>query len=153
MNYRNKIMEGLKIWANKNDRTDTKKVLGALEIITEATRVKVEAYTAIHFADVKWTFRTVDGAAFNNINDVLDRAHQINDGQIDEYYWGLDALHAENGFDVPTGHCPFLVAADTLLGARKAIVADIGCICGVNFGALPWKESEKVLALALKYLP
>jgi hypothetical protein len=107
----------------------------------EVTREKVDAYVRPIF----------DGFGFNYCGPLVEKVNErggenllglplpsprelylCEDPRVEEYFAACDAEHRRQGYDLPAGHCPALVAEHLLIQAQNALLDSGMALFGLN---------------------
>lgn len=110
----------------------------AAEAAAKSTRAKVDAYIQPVFERFSFTSKW-DGKPITKPNDLY-----LTDEDCTAYYAACDIAHREQGYNLPEGHCPALVAEHEQLKAEWALLEAAGKLLGID-GLGLWGDNRKQL--------
>ena len=124
----------------------------AARLVAKTTRAKVDAYIAPVFA--RFTFNVAeDKQGRRGVQTKITHPRDLylceDDATCFKFYAACDEAHRANGWDIPTGYCPALMAESRATDAEQALLKMAGELFGVPFERMHGKDREKAVALFL----
>lgn len=96
----------------------------AAKACSEVTRERVDAYIAPVFASFGFQYSGTMADKLKQYGPIPspEQLYLCEDPRIPDFYAACDVEHKRQGFDLPAGYCPALVAETELIKAENALI-------------------------------